>query len=101
MKKPSALATSKLKKAIRETILSRMNEKKEQSKKSKPTQDELPSDEMSLDTISMEPSMGNASKQVQDNLENALEAAKNLGDEKLIDQIGNTITYFTRSQIVK
>jgi hypothetical protein len=29
----------------------------------------------------------------------AQEAAKTLGDEKLTDQIGNTITYFTRSHV--
>lgn len=91
----------KLKKMIREIILSKINEKKEQSKKSKPTQNEPLPDETFSDEMSMESPLGDASKQVQDNLENALEAAKNLGDEKLVDQIGNTITYFTRSQIVK
>jgi hypothetical protein len=40
-------------------------------------------------------------KVVDDSLEAALEAARNLGDEKLVDQIGNTITFFTRSQIVR
>ena len=40
-------------------------------------------------------------KVVDDSLEAALEAARSLGDEKLVDQIGNTITFFTRSQIVK
>jgi len=39
-------------------------------------------------------------KVVDDSLEAALEAARALGDEKLVDQIGNTITFFTRSQIV-
>ena len=29
------------------------------------------------------------------------EEAEKLGDEKLIDQIGNTITYFTRAHVVK
>jgi hypothetical protein len=38
---------------------------------------------------------------VSDNLEAALEAARELGDEKLVDQIGNTITFFTRAHIVK
>ena len=38
---------------------------------------------------------------VQDNLEAALEAARKLGDEKLEDQIGNTLTFFTRSHVVK
>jgi hypothetical protein len=39
--------------------------------------------------------------EVSDNLEAALEAARKLGDEKLVDQIGNTITFFTRAHIVK
>ena len=34
-------------------------------------------------------------------LNSALEVAKTKGDEKLIDQIGNTITFFTRQYIVK
>jgi hypothetical protein len=38
---------------------------------------------------------------VQDSLEKALEAAKSLGNEKLVTQIGNTITYFTRSEVIK
>jgi hypothetical protein len=40
-------------------------------------------------------------KEIMDSLENALEFAKQKGDEKLIDQIGNTITFFTRQYIVK
>jgi hypothetical protein len=31
----------------------------------------------------------------------AQEAAEALGDEKLTDQIGNTITYFTRSHVAR
>ena len=34
-------------------------------------------------------------------LTKAQEEAEKLGDEKLMDQIGNTITYFTRAHIVK
>jgi hypothetical protein len=39
-------------------------------------------------------------KAVQDALTQAQAAAKTLGDDKLTDQIGNTITFFTRSHIV-
>lgn len=39
-------------------------------------------------------------KKVQDSLESALMAAKELGDEKLINQIGNSITFFTRAHVV-
>ena len=38
---------------------------------------------------------------IQDNLEAALEAARELGDEKLENQIGNTLTFFTRAHVVK
>ena len=39
-------------------------------------------------------------KAVQDALTSAIEAAKTLGDKKLEDQIGNTITFFTRTHVV-
>jgi len=39
-------------------------------------------------------------KSVQDALTQAIEAAKTLGDKKLEDQIGNTITFFTRTHVV-
>ena len=40
-------------------------------------------------------------KAVQDSLTQAQAAAQQLGDKKLIDQIGNTITFFTRSHVVE
>ena len=45
--------------------------------------------------------LGGTVGDVQDNLEAALEAARELGDEKLEDQIGNTLTFFTRQHVVK
>jgi hypothetical protein len=45
--------------------------------------------------------LGGTIGDVQDNLEAALEAARALGDEKLEDQIGNTLTFFTRQHVVK
>lgn len=38
-------------------------------------------------------------KTVQDGLNAVMTAAQKLGDEKLIDQIGNTITFFTRTHV--
>jgi len=38
---------------------------------------------------------------IMGNLEAAIEAARELGDEKLIDQLGNTITFYTRQHIAK
>lgn len=45
--------------------------------------------------------MDGGTKEVQDHLEAALESARGIGDEKLVDQIGNTITFFTRTHVVK
>ena len=45
--------------------------------------------------------LGGTVGDVQDNLEAALAAARQLGDEKLEDQIGNTLTFFTRTHVVK
>ena len=40
-------------------------------------------------------------KIVQDSLQAAMEAANSLGNQKLADQIGNSITFFTRTHIVE
>lgn len=45
--------------------------------------------------------MGGETSEVLDHLEAALEAAQSTGDEKLINQIGNTITFYTRQHVVK
>lgn len=45
--------------------------------------------------------MEGETSEVLDHLEAALEAAQSIGDEKLINQIGNTITFYTRQHIVK
>jgi hypothetical protein len=47
-----------------------------------------------------EPISSGDKDEIQDSLEKALEAAKALGDQKLVDQIGNSITFFTRQHVV-
>ena len=47
-----------------------------------------------------EPISSGNKDEIQDSLEKALEAAKALGDQKLVDQIGNSITFFTRQHVV-
>ena len=63
------------------------------------TEEFAPEDEM--DSEEATPDLEADEKAIMDNLEQALEFAKQKGDEKLIDQIGNTITFFTRQYIVK
>lgn len=60
---------------------------------------ELEDEEVEVDIETEAPSDSNKDE-VQDNLQLALKAAQELGDQKLVDQIGNTITFFTRTHIV-
>ena len=41
------------------------------------------------------------SGEIMGHLEAAMDAARGLGDEKLMDQLGNTITFYTRQHIAK
>ena len=80
-----------------------MEAKKDEDKEDKNDDVEV---ELEDETTEMEPETSDKGltgpkKVVDDSLEAALEAARELGDEKLEAQIGNTITFFTRSQIVK
>jgi hypothetical protein len=79
-------------------------EAKKKSKKDEEAPEEAPEEmdaeidaevdtEMPMDTP--EPSHTDVQKELTD----ALEAAKASGDEKLVRQIGNALTYFTRSQV--
>jgi hypothetical protein len=63
------------------------------------TEEFTPEDNMGTEDTPME--LDGGEKEIMDSLETALEFAKQKGDEKLIDQIGNTITFFTRQYIVK
>jgi len=67
-----------------------------------PTMDagtEIPSDTMAPD-MSSEIDIDPKVKSIQDSLSKALANAKALGDEKLVNQIGNTITMLVRTQVV-
>ena len=68
------------------------------------TEEDVTSDEPEEDTADVEADAGvemtGDTKEVQDNLEAALAAAKAMGDQKLVDQIGNSITFFTRTHVV-
>ena len=62
-----------------------------------------PTAEPSMDTVA--PTNGGMDinpnvKSIQDSLQKAYVSAKELGDEKLINQIGNTITMLVRTQVL-
>jgi len=60
---------------------------------------EIPTDTMTPD-VSNEIDIDPKVKAIQDSLSKALANAKALGDEKLVNQIGNTITMLVRTQVV-
>ena len=57
--------------------------------------------EVDIDVKASMPGESEDVEEVQALLMKAQEAAEALGDEKLTDQIGNTITYFTRSHVAR
>jgi len=57
--------------------------------------------EVDIDVKASMPGESEDVEEVQALLMKAQQAAADLGDDKLMDQIGNTITYFTRSQVAR
>jgi len=103
--KSSKMKMSELKAKIKEMIVFEYNNKveikeEEEEEEEVDTTDVAVDDTETIDTeieVEVDPNV----KSVQDALTQAQTAAQNLGDKKLTDQIGNTITYFTRSHISK
>jgi hypothetical protein len=99
--KKTKMTKTELKEAIRQEILAALTEdnltEAEDEEEEEVTLDaeteETPADD------SETPAGGTSSQNVQKELTDALEAAKQLGDKKLVRQIGNALTYFTRQQI--
>jgi len=60
-------------------------------------EDTTAGEEIDVTTSEVNPNV----KAVQDALTQAQAAAQQLGDKKLMDQIGNTITFFTRAHVVE
>jgi len=106
--KKTKMTKTELKEAIRQEILAALTEDNLTEAEDEETKD---TEEVTLDAETEETSDDNSetsdtetgdttsSQDVQKELTDALEAAKNLGDKKLVRQIGNALTYFTRQQI--
>jgi hypothetical protein len=95
-------------KQIKEEILSNLSEKK---KKKEPEEEVTDTTDIELPPIEDEgepegePTGGDFDvdpkiSKIQNALKSAYDGAKDLGDEKLSTQVGNTITYFTRAHVV-
>jgi len=108
-----------LKAHIREMILDEAKKKKSKPEDVAPQEDvdidlnmsdeQLPAEPAGeevppMDTVAPEANMGGdidpTVKSIQDSLQKAFAQAKTLGDEKLMNQIGNTITMLVRTQVL-
>ena len=107
---------STLKEKIKELVHASLDETK---KKKKEPEDVAPQEDVDIDlnmeeppaepttepTDTMTPTDGGMDidptvKSIQDSLQKAYASAKQLGDEKLMNQIGNTITMLVRTQVL-
>jgi hypothetical protein len=101
------MKVSELKAKIRENILSTLNEEEEVDVDID-VEDEVEVDAEADDieierkgtTAKVEVGLSPEEEIVQDSLKAAMDAAQALGSDKLADQIGNTITFFTRQFVV-
>ena len=101
------MKVSELKAKIRENILSTLNEEEEVDVDID-VEDEVEVDAEADDIeierkgvkAKVEVGLSPEEEIVQDSLKAAMDAAQALGSDKLADQIGNTITFFTRQFVV-
>jgi hypothetical protein len=106
-----------LKAQIREMVLDEAKKKKDKPEDVAPQEDvdidldmgdeQLPAEptgeEPPMDAVTPDTNVGDIDptvKSIQDSLQKAFAQAKQLGDEKLMNQIGNTITMLVRTQVL-
>lgn len=111
---PKAKATmkkSELKEKIREEILSALNEEMplDEAKEDEEEVDAEVDAEVDVDVeepaMDAEPAQSQGltaeEQEIQNSLKIAYDNAASIGDQKLADQIGNSITFFTRTHVVE
>jgi seryl-tRNA synthetase len=104
----SKMKVSELKTKIKEDIISILSEQDEEVDVDVDVEDEVSVDaegdniEIEKPGVKTTVDVGLSPEEeiVQDSLKAAMDAAQALGSEKLADQIGNTITFFTRQFVV-
>ena len=97
-KSPSKMKMSELKTKIKEDILSILREQDEDEE----LEDvDVDNEEQSMDVDEPVGGLTSEEQEVQNSLKIAYDNAVSMGDQKLADQIGNSITFFTRTHIVE
>lgn len=102
------MKVSEFKQKLKEDILSTLSEKKKKKDEEVPEEEVTDTETTDIelpDNVEGESTGENGvdpkTSAIQISLKAAYDGAKELGDEKLTTQIGNTITYFTRAHVVK
>jgi len=94
----TTISKSEFKNMIREMALAEA--KKDKEEKEVDVEMDTEAEEMPTEETPTEDTPKGNPDDILDSLKTALNGAKALGDEKLTDQIGNTITFYTRVHIV-
>ena len=99
----SKIKVSELKAKIKEDIISLLNEDEEEEDVEVDVEDEVEVDveEPALDASTDDAGLSSDEQEIQDSLKLAYDNAVAIGDQKLADQIGNSITFFTRTHVVE
>lgn len=105
----SKMSKSDLKAKIREEILSALNEEMPIDEAKKDEEEVDAEEEVNVDVeepaMDAEPAQSQGltaeEQEIQNSLKIAYDNAAAIGDQKLADQIGNSITFFTRTHVVE
>jgi len=106
----SKMKKSELKAKIKEDIISLLQEdeieyetplEEEEEEVEIDIEDKVEVEEPELDASVAQTGLSDDEKDIQDALKLAYDNAQAIGDEKLADQIGNSITFFTRTHVVE
>ncbi len=97
---PVKMKVSELKAKIKEDIISLLQEEEEEVVDVE-VEDEIEIEEPELDAEVAQGGLTDDEREVQDALKLAYDNALAMGDQKLADQIGNSITFFTRTHVVE
>jgi len=101
----SKMKVSELKAKIKEDIISLLQEEEEEDVEAEIEDEvdvEVDTEEPSIDAVGGgDEGLSADEKEIQDSLKIAYDNAVAIGDTKLADQIGNSITFFTRTHVVE
>ena len=97
------MKVSELKAKIKEDTVSLLQEEEEEieDEVEVDVEDEVEVEEPALDAEVAQSGLSDDEKEIQDSLKLAYDNALAIGDQKLADQIGNSITFFTRTHVVE